>query len=830
MLGDGVRLVTLTGPGGVGKTRLALRAAAELRAAFPHGVAVVPLEAIRDPADVAPTIAHRLGLPGAPGAPPAGELTVHLRAKRLLLVLDNFEQVVAAAPLVAALLEQCPWMAVLATSRTPLRLRAEHDLPVPPLDLPDAALQTALRHLPAAGPPAEADRRLLEALRQCAAVRLFVDRAAAVRPGFAVTWENAAAVAALCARLDGLPLALELAAARIKLLPPPTLLTRLEATGGLPLLTGGARDAPARQQTLRHTLAWSYDLLPPGDQALFRRLAVFRGGWTLAAAEAVGGGGRDGTLDGLAALVDAGLVRPPDDAPPDDGEPRYAMLQTIQEFALERLVAGGDAAAARGRHAAYYAGVAERAGPLVSGVGALGIASAGAAPRRFAAEHANLRAALPALVADGDPGAALRLAVLLEDFWGEYSSAPDGLTGFRRLTAAAQAGPEPSPALRSWLARAYACLAVFTGHVDLDHTESLAWAARARVLAADTGDPRDLAAADYVSGYAHFWAGDGGGRAFAARALATYRSLRDAPGVLRALVPYAHILLLEGQYAAGREALEEGVGLARRHGDEGTLANFLHELGSVVAHAGDDARAQTHFEEAAAIRRRLGSANLGMSLGALGMLAAAWGDDAAAGALQREAFADLASRVVTGSVGLTSHCGPPLEGLAVVALRRGDVRRAARLATASGAMAAAGYGLCTFTLRYRLDRLRQLRDAALGALAPAARAVWEAALLEGAAFDPGEPTDLAALLRFAQEPEALHAPPRRHPNGGLTPREAEVLGLLAQGKTDRQIAAALLISEKTVGRHLEHVYAKLGVTSRTAATAHALRDHLVSPA
>jgi predicted ATPase/DNA-binding CsgD family transcriptional regulator len=711
-----------------------------------------------------------------------------------------------------------------------LRLRAEHEFPVPPLALPDDALRASLRQThPAAG------HQVLEALSRCAAVRLFVDRATAVQPHFQTTKENAPDIADLCCRLDGLPLAIELAAARGRLLPPHAMLARLEATGGLPLLTAGARDAPERQRTLRHTIAWSYDLLSPGEQALFRRLAIFQGGCTLAAAEAVCGAGRDGlldvldVLDVLASLVDQGLLRQSAGVIPDD-EPRFTMLQTIQEFALEQLAASGEGEATRRRHAAYFAGMAERAGPLVSGVGALGIASAGAAPRSFAAEHANLRAALTALVADGDHGAALCLAVTLEDFWGEFTSAPDGLKWFRQITAAAQAVPHPSPTLQSWLVRAYACLAVFTGHVDLDHTESLAWAARARAVAASTGDPSDVAAANYVSGYAHFWADDpGGGRPFAAQALATYRSLGDPPGILRALKPYAHILLLEGQYAAGQEALEEGVRLARRHRDEGTLAGFLHELGSVVAHAGDDACAQQHFEEATAIRRRLSSANLGMSLGALGMLACARGDNATAGALLREAFADSASRVLAGSMGLSSHCALPLEALAVVALRAGDLRRAARLSTAADAMAGAGYGMCTFTIRYRIERLRQLRDTALQNLSPVTRALWDAACIAGAAFDPRDRAGLEALLRFAQEPDVAEppAPPRRgdHVNG-LTPREAEVLRLVVQGKTDRQIAADLIISEKTVGHHLDHLYAKLGVPSRAAAAAHAVRAGL----
>jgi DNA-binding NarL/FixJ family response regulator len=227
--------------------------------------------------------------------------------------------------------------------------------------------------------------------------------------------------------------------------------------------------------------------------------------------------------------------------------------------------------------------------------------------------------------------------------------------------------------------------------------------------------------------------------------------------------------------------------------------------------------AQEHFEEATAIRRRMGSANLGMSLGALGMLACARGDSAAAAALLREAVADMASRLLAGSVGLISHCGLPLAGLAVVALRAGDVRRAARLSAAGDTMANAGYGLCTFTIRYRLQRLHQMRDTALQPLSPTARATWDAALIDAATFDPADRANLEALLRFAQEPDTADALPNAEPAGTLTAREAEVLRLVAQGKTDPQIAGELIISEKTVGRHLEHIFAKLGVSSRTAA-------------
>ena len=322
-----MRLLTLTGPGGAGKTRLGLQAAAELVEDFPQGVFFVALAPIADPELVVPTIAQTLGLreSGAVRSPRASRTSSPRR--RLLLVLDNFEHLVEAAPALAELLAAAPQLKLLVTSRIPLRLSGEHEYPVPPLDLPDPA------HLPE-----------IASLSQYEAVALFIERARAVKADFAVTNANAPAVAEICVRLDGLPLAIELAAARAKLLSPQALLARLEQS--LDLLTGGPRDLPARQQTLRATIDWSYDLLGPDEQTLFARLAVFAGGCTLAAAEAVCGG--DGLLTGLSTLVDNNMLRQEEQP---DGEPRFTMLETIRAYALERLEPSGEADEIRRRHA-----------------------------------------------------------------------------------------------------------------------------------------------------------------------------------------------------------------------------------------------------------------------------------------------------------------------------------------------------------------------------------------------------------------------------------------------------------------------------------------------
>lgn len=331
-----VRLLTLTGPGGAGKTRLGLQAAAELVEDFPQGVFFVALEPIADPALVLPTIAQTVGLKESGTAQIADSLKEFLARKQLLLVLDNVEQLVDAAPELADLLAAAPQLKLIVTSRTPLHVSAEHEYPVPSLSLPDPA------HLPD-----------IETLSQYEAVALFVERARAVKADFAVTNANAPAVAEICIRLDGLPLAIELAAARAKLLSPQALLARLEQR--FDLLIGGPRDMPARQQTLRATIDWSFGLLGPDEQTLFAQLAVFAGGSTLEAAEAVCDA--DGLLTGLSALIDNNLLRQQEQP---DGEPRFAMLETIRAYALERLEASGGSEEVRNRHAEYFLTLAER--------------------------------------------------------------------------------------------------------------------------------------------------------------------------------------------------------------------------------------------------------------------------------------------------------------------------------------------------------------------------------------------------------------------------------------------------------------------------------------
>jgi predicted ATPase len=417
------RLLTLTGPGGTGKTRLSLQVAADALDDFDDGVFFVPLAPVADPSILVSTIAQVLGLREAAGRPMLESLQEYLTNKRLLLVLDNFEHLVTAAAGVGDLLAAVPSLKVLVTSRAVLRLYGEHEYQVPPLRLPDP------EHLPT-----------LERLTQYEAVRLFIERAQAVQADFAVTNENAPAVAAVCHRLDGLPLAIELAAARIRLLPPRAMLARLEHR--LALLTGGARNLPARQQTLRGAMAWSYELLAPDAQSLFCQLAVFVGGCTLEAAEAVceppDGSALD-LLDGLDTLVTNSLVR--HEAAADDATPRFTMLETVREYARERLAERREAAVLPRRHAAYYLTLAEQAAGQVFGAGQdvwLG---------RLEAEHGNLRAALEWTLATPDEGeTAVRLGAALWPFWYVRGYLSEGR---ERLNAALATGSRGAARLRT---------------------------------------------------------------------------------------------------------------------------------------------------------------------------------------------------------------------------------------------------------------------------------------------------------------------------------------------------------------------------------------------
>ena len=537
---DDIRLVTFTGPGGTGKTRLALEVGAQLESEFPHGAVFVGLAAINDPALVLTSIAEALGVEER-GMPSNGEsaafeaLRARLRDEQLLLVLDNFEHVLTAAPLVSELLAAAPLVKVLATSRAALRLRAEEDYPIRPLELPDPEQ------------PLE-----LDALASSPAVALFVERAQAVRPSFALTEDTAPSVIEICIRLDGLPLAIELAAARVKLLSPQAILGRLE--NRMQLLTGGARDLPSRHQTLRGTIDWSYELLEPPAQTLLARLAVFVG-FTLEAAEAVcavpGDVEADTIVDAVSSLVDESLVRQRESA---DGDVRFDLLETIREYALFRLVERKEVDDLRQRHAAYFLELAEAAEPELVGP------DQAAWVRRLQDETGNLRAAMAWSLDGGDLETGLRLAGVLFRFWSIRGELSEG---------------------RRWLEQA------------LQRDADIAPAVRAKALFA--AGYTALGQGDFAEAIRHFEA-----------SLELARQLRDDVAIAGCLVQLGWLRLAQGESEQAVALSEESLERARRLGDNRTSSLALANLGDAAFAGGDSAGAAQLYEEALALRRDVG--------------------------------------------------------------------------------------------------------------------------------------------------------------------------------------------------------------------------------
>ncbi len=598
------RLVSLTGPGGTGKTRLALGIAGELIDAFPDGVFLVDLSTVRDPALVLPAIASALNLREVSPGTLRETLTDYLAPKRMLLVLDNCEQIISAASDIASLLAACPRLAILATSRESLRIGAEREFPVLPLGIPPAT-----------------DTPLLEDLAQTPAVALFVSRATAIDPGFALTAENAAVIAEICRRLDGLPLAIELAAARIRLLPPRALLARLEQQ--LPLLTGGARDLPNRQQTMRNTIAWSYDLLDDAEQALFRRLAVFVGGFALEAAEWIAGS------DEGDSETSTPLPRHPDTPPPaldtlgllaslvakslviagghENAADRFRMLETIREYGLEQLAARGQEVEARQRHANWCLALAVDAGPNVRGL------DAAVWLEVLEREHANLRAALAWLVERGNGAQLARLAGALGQFWKEHAHYAEGR---RWLELALDLGRDAPPADRLRVLTAVGTLSwyladeTYSGHA---HEQALA-------LAQEIGD---RAAEAFLLGSLAVHASELGhyeqANARFEQSLAVAREVGDPGPVVLALHNLAHQEWERGQAAQAVARLEEALEVAREHHMVWILPSILVGLGTITTDLGDLGRAIGFFRQSLELAQVRG--NLGDVIDGIGGLA-----------------------------------------------------------------------------------------------------------------------------------------------------------------------------------------------------------------
>ena len=564
-----VRLLTLTGPGGTGKTRLALQAATELFHAFADGVVFVSLAPLQDPALVLPTAAQALGVGATSGDTLAEDLARALRNRELVLVFDNFEHLLTAAPAAAEITADAAGVKLLVTSRAPLRLSAEHVYPVSPLTTPTGAED-------------------VERLRQCESVALFEARAQAVRPDFAVTSANAGAVADICRALDGLPLAIELAASRVGALPPAAMRRRLDHR--LKLLVGGARDAPERQRTLRATMDWSHELLEQAEQRLFVRLAVFAGGCTIEAAEGVCGGDDDlDVVEGLASLTDKGLTR----LEGSDEEPRFTMLETVREYAAERLELSAEASTLHRRHAEHFLRLAEEAEPNLIGVG-----NHEEWLDRLERDHDNFRSALDWLEASGDSSGALRLTAALWRFWDLKGHL---IEGRRQLERALRADERPTAsrakALSGAADMALTCGDVTTGRLHAEEALNLY-----RELQDEWGTAFSLLMVAYGIGQEGDWPR---AQQLYGESVQRFRDLGDEYYELRAARAHAWSYYEDGELGRSRELYEGILPRARATGHELVEAIALSMLADIAVDEGRVADAISPLQESQRILREL---------------------------------------------------------------------------------------------------------------------------------------------------------------------------------------------------------------------------------
>jgi predicted ATPase/Flp pilus assembly protein TadD len=646
---DQVRLVTLTGPGGVGKTRLALAVTAKLNGPFSGGRVFVDLSPLHQPANVYPAIAAALGLREHAPESTGVSLQRLLGDRRLLVVLDNYEHVLDAAPAVSQLLRASPGVKALVTSREALRLQGEREVLVSPLALPERTQEGRLK-----------------VLERCAAVQLFVERAAEADRHFRLTEENAAAVAAICQRLDGLPLAIELAAARIKVLSPAELLSRLEPR--LPLLTGGSRDAPARQRTLRDTIAWSFDLLSAEEQVLFVQLSVFKGGWTLEAAEAAGGKGGKGdrgkdesVLDGLSSLVDKSLVGRVE----SPAGTRFVMLETVREFAYERLQErSGDYEVRRQAHATYYLALAEEA--------SRGLVSAEQEEwlDRLDSDEGNLQAALDWNFERGRADSALRLTRALWRYWAPRGRLLDGRFWLER--ALSQEGAQESPA--DTRADAHNALGNLLGDIGEYALASREYE-RALALRQEINDADGVAGTLNNLGIIAMWLGDyERANALHQQSLEIRRSLHDRFGEALSLSNLGDVKLAEGEFSRARELQLASLRLREQIRDAAGTAYARYNLGEIGRLEGNGEEAARWLDDSLerfeTLGDRLGQAYAEWSLGSL---AAMEGNAARAADLLERA---LETRVEIGDQRGVVEC---LEALGLLALREGYLPDGARL-------------------------------------------------------------------------------------------------------------------------------------------------------
>jgi non-specific serine/threonine protein kinase len=731
---DDVRLVTLTGPGGVGKTRLAINAAEASSAAFPDRIVFVSLAPIVNPALVAPTIARALGVREADGKRLEERIAAILARKQSLLLFDNFEQVVESASFVTSLLMRCPDLTILITSRMRLRVSGEHEYVVHPLDVVSPAAESVSERPDA--------------------VRLFAERARSVSGDFVLTDENTRTVSAICGRLDGLPLAIELAAARVKALPLTALLDRLEQR--LPLLTGGGRDMPTRQQTMRSAIGWSYDLLSPDEQVLFQRLAVFVGGFSLEAAESIAG--QDGAgnpaplfsvLDGVTSLVDKSLLHL-DHAP--HLEPRYLMLETVREYAQERLDASGELEQMRERHARYFAHRTGAIAPLLQWRHDPGIQIS-----QLDDDQDNIRAAL-AWSFEHDPcDTLIRISSAMQSYWAIRGRLHEGTAWLDRALAMCDRAPLQLQAMvvraAGWLAR-YAC--------DFERSQSLG--EKGLALSRQLGDPFAILHALTGLGFVFETIGDHE-RSWTLHeeALAIGRQVNHSTWIAWSIRNLARQALLTGRYDIAEQLLEESLAIFRAGGYRYGALETQVDLSTIVMERGEYARAAQFVSE---------------------RLVFVWDE---------------------------AGLGRALESLAEIAVACHQFVSAARLLGAAEALRERMGTIVRPSLVVRHERTVAAVRSGLGH--DVFEATWAEGHLLSSAEARAEALGVADAISLVGNGERT-ARAARH---GLTPREFEVLQLVAQGQSNRDIADGLFISVPTVKRHLTTIFGKLGVESRAAA-------------
>jgi predicted ATPase len=725
-----VRLLTLTGPGGTGKTRLALQVATELTSKdlpadeFHDGAFFIDLAPISDPNLVIPTIAQTLDLKEAGGQTLSDSLRVFLREKHILLVLDNFEQLMEAARSIGQLLAVNARLKMMITSQVVLHLNGEQEFVVSPLSLPDPSLfsgQALKQSLP------------VDTLSQYEAVNLFVQRARLAKPDFEITEQDAPIIVEICHRLDGLPLAIELAAARIKLLPPKAMHARLAGLAGgqgsLKLLVGGARDLPARQQALRSTIEWSYELLGEEEKTLFRRLSVFAGGCTLEAAEAVC---ETDVLEGIATLIDRSLLRSAEGRDTQSigntDVPRLSMLETIREYARERLeeaggANSGEALATRRRHARFYLALAEaERGEYQAPAPGHSIWL-----EKAEAEQDNMRAALQWSLEQDEADTALRLAGALSHFWQMRGNISEG----RRWAESALALPGAKQH-----GAAYARVLIGTGTIGWFQGDLVAARSRSEESAAifrELGDQRGHALSLLLLGQSTLFLGDAAGAvALLDEGLALYRQIGVKWGIAQALFSSGQARTFQGDFGAARSLLEESLALYRQSGNDWWAAQALNSLGDVARMHADYVSAQTLYEQSLGIFRRLrAKTELPASQHNLGHLAIIRGDLELATALFEESL--ILHRESLNEAGIIES----LAGFAGVAAAQRQPERAARLFGASDALHVA-----ISAPTWPAERMAYERNLAI-ARAQMDEGAWSAAWEEGRGMSMEEATDYA---------------------------------------------------------------------------------------